>query len=228
MSAESKDFKFENEKVCCCGLPELYQLLTCSSTTHPNLWENCRGCIVGNVVSGFCLSEHFILSVLMTSHNKLGSYWLCFNQNGWHKTFCFPLKVTKFTWMILRSSTTIKDFFFLYFVCRCRGLPSGRSPAPRTTGSAHRTPSPTCGRSFTTSLRTKRSWRNACDTWGRRRRTGTTTSGPSRTSPSARLKSDFLKDILRACHCAVNGLILILLHSGHFKHCVYKVVLLLC
>lgn len=98
MSAESKDFKFENEKVCCCGLPELYQLLTCSSTTHPNLWENCWGCIVGNVVSRFCLSEHFILSVLMTSHNKLGSYWLCFNQNGWHKTFCFPLKVTKFTW----------------------------------------------------------------------------------------------------------------------------------
>lgn len=44
----------------------------------------------------------------------------------------------------------------------------------------------------------------------------------------SKVDTDFLKDILRACHCAVNGLILILLHSGHFKHCVYKVVLLLC
>lgn len=103
MSAESKDFKFENEKVCCCGLPDQAAHLVVSaasesSTTHPNLWENCWGCIVGNVVSRFCLSVHFILSVLMTSHNKLGSSLLCFNQNGWHKTFCFPLKVTKFTW----------------------------------------------------------------------------------------------------------------------------------
>lgn len=63
------------------------------------------------------------------------------------------------------------------------------------TGSVHQTRSPTYGQLFTTSRTMKQSWRNDWETWGRRQRTGTTTSGPSRTSPSARLLKYFLQSV---------------------------------
>lgn len=86
------------------------------------------------------------------------------------------------------SISPTKEFIFLCFLLLCISLLSDQNPAPHMTGLVHQTLSPTCGQSSTTSLRMKQSWRNGCDTWGRRRRTGTTSSGPSRTSPSARLR----------------------------------------
>lgn len=105
----------------------------------------------------------------------------------WHLCVC----VCVFTNMLTKGGCQyLRCVCFL--VCICRDPSSDQRPPPHTTGSVLRILCPTSLRSFTTSQRTKPSWRNVCDTWGRRPRTGTTTSGPSRTSRSARFKFSFL------------------------------------
>lgn len=101
--------------------------------------------------------------------------------------------------LVWSAAPLTKHFYCLLFISR--DLLSGRYPAPLMTGSVHQTLIPTCVQWCTTSQRMKQSWKNGSDTWGRRLRTGTMSSGASRILPSARFNYFFLshRKCFRAC-----------------------------
>ena len=112
------------------------------------------------------------------------------NQCVWKNISAVVGKWRISVFFFVGQETEVSNDSFYFFLWR-RVLPSGRSLAPNTTGSAHRTLCQTCGRSSTASPRTSQSWRSSWGSWGRRPRTGITISGPSRTSALARLKRNY-------------------------------------
>ena len=151
---------------------------------------------------------------------------------------------TKWTW--LDHSVRLKTFFCTLFIplrvdlsvkyCTlsqpkidwycvsssvCRAPPSSQHQTPPMTGLVHPTGCQTSGQSRTTSPPRRRPWRRGCAGWGSRRRSGTTSSGPTRTWPSVRWGGgaagrylQHLSVCLYSCYC--------------LSVCLYSMLLFVC
>lgn len=105
--------------------------------------------------------------------------------------WCWPITKDKLTLTFPVGLQKLTRTTYMCSLLPCRDLPSDRCPTPPMTGSVHQTLFPTCVQLSIASPRMKRSWKNDFDTWGRRRRTGTTSSGANRILPSARFANLF-------------------------------------